>query len=257
MNGKCDGFESYTVPNPKPLPFPISFTQFPQIPGKSHLDPSLARPPLLASRLPSLTAFLTQTHRIFALLLSSLSSSLGLPSNASLANLHRENAPSPDIFRLLHYLPQPPSETGAPQAAHTDLGSLTLLFTKTPGLQVLPPHSCDWASVVPKPGCAIVNIGDGLTMLTGGLLHSCLHRVSPPAGRAMEERYSFAYLQRAENEVRMEALPGITSGPVNKGDVYTSREWLKKKFGMLRRKTWKEGIEGQKILTGRIEVPPA
>ena len=161
MNGKCDGFESYTVPNPKPLPFPISFTQFPQIPGKSHLDPSLARPPLLASRLPSLTAFLTQTHRIFALLLSSLSSSLGLPSNASLANLHRDNAPSPDILRLLHYLPQPPSETGAPQAAHTDLGSLTLLFTKTPGLQVLPPHSCDWASVVPKPGCAIVNIGDG------------------------------------------------------------------------------------------------
>ena len=94
-------------------------------------------------------------------------------------------------------------------------------------------------------------------MLTGGLLHSCFHRVSPPPGRAMEERYSFAYLQRAEDDVRMEAVPGIANGAVDDEEVYTSREWLERKFGMLRRKTWEEGIEGQKILTGRIEMPPA
>lgn len=146
------------------MPLCIPFTQLPQIPGKSHLDPSLARPQLLAKRLPSLTSFLAQTHQILALLLSSLSSSLGIPPHASLVNLHRIDVASPDILRLLHYLPQPSSETGAPQAAHTDLGSLTLLFTKTPGLQVLPPHSSDWAFVAPKPGCAVVNIGDGTSL---------------------------------------------------------------------------------------------
>ncbi len=54
----------------------------------------------------------------------------------------------------------------------------------------------------------------------------------------------------------MEALAG-TADLTEKGDeVYTSREWLEKKFDMLRRETWKEGTEGQKILTGRAELPP-
>ena len=96
----------------------------------------------------------------------------------------------------------------------------------------------------------------GLAMLTGGRFHSCLHRVGPPPGRAMEERYSFAYLQRAEDNVKMTVLPGTADPHEEMDEVYTSREWLEKKFGMLRRETWKEGAEGQKILTGRVEIPP-
>ena len=94
----------------------------------------------------------------------------------------------------------------------------------------------------------------GLTVLTGGLFHSCLHRVSPLPGVAMKERYSVAYLQRADDDVKLEALPGIGNEAVDGKDVYTSREWLEKKFGMLRRKTWKEGSEGQRILTGRDDA---
>ena len=87
--------------------------------------------------------------------------SLGLPSNASLTDLHRINVSSPDILRLLHYVAQPDSELGTPQVAHTDLGSLTLLFSKSPGLQIMSPKSKEWAFVDPKPNCAIVNVGDG------------------------------------------------------------------------------------------------
>ena len=142
----------------------MPFIEHLKIPGKTHLDFSLARPSLLTSRLPSIPPFYPQTHQTLALLLSSLSSSLKLPPNASLADLHRGDAPSPDILRLLHYIAQPVSNTGVPQTPHTDLGSLTLLFTKTPGLQVLLPHSTDWAFVVPKRGCAVVNIGDGMSL---------------------------------------------------------------------------------------------
>jgi isopenicillin N synthase-like dioxygenase len=110
--------------------------------------------------LSSLTGFFTQLHQVLDLLLSSLSSSLALPSD-SLAKLHRPVVPSTDILRLLHYYPQPASETGVPQAPHTDLGSLTLLFTKVPGLQILPSNSTEWEFVEPKPHCAVVNIGDG------------------------------------------------------------------------------------------------
>lgn len=70
----------------------------------------------------------------------------------------------------------------------------------------------------------------------------------------MEERYSFAYLQRAEDNVKMEPLPSFERDAAGQIEVYTSREWLEKKFGMLRRETWLEGRDGQKILTGRAET---
>lgn len=73
----------------------------------------------------------------------------------------------------------------------------------------------------------------------------------------MEERYSFAYLQRAEDDVRMEALPGLgRDAAAEKGEVLTSRQWLEKKFGMLRAETGEGGVEGQKVLTGRDDVFP-
>ena len=68
----------------------------------------------------------------------------------------------------------------------------------------------------------------------------------------MEERYSLAYLQRAEDCVKMKALPSLGLEICGDADeVYTSREWLEKKFGVLRRATWKEGPEGESVLTGR------
>ena len=201
------------------------------------------------------------THRVLDQLLRSLSSSLQLPPENALTNFHREQSPSPDIVRFLKYHAQPHNEQGYPQAPHTDLGSLTILFAHTPGLQVLRSASSDWAYVLPKPGHAIVNIGDGLTLLTNGLLRSCLHRVAPSKGLAMTERYSFAYLQRAEYEVKMTALTGSDIIPVKRGaaeteQVFTSREWLGKKFGMLRKETFKEGTEGSWVLTGRKEEVP-
>ena len=147
-----------------PIPLKVILAlliRFFQIPGKLHLGGPFPRPSVMLRYLPSLTIFLTQIHRILALLLSSLSSSLELPRHASFTEFHRVNASSPDILRLLHYPAQPHDEKGTPQAAHTDLGSLTLLFTKSLGLQVLPPDSTQWTFVVPKPDCAVINIGDG------------------------------------------------------------------------------------------------
>ena len=93
-------------------------------------------------------------------------------------------------------------------------------------------------------------------MLTGGLLHSCLHRVGPLPGQAMAERYSFAYLQRAEDDVKLAPLAGLNQDTTDTENVFTSREWLENKFGMLRAKTRKEGAEGRKILTGREGALP-
>ena len=97
-----------------------------------------------------------------------------------LKEFHSINQPSPCILRSLKYRSQPFDERGASGTPHIDLGSLTILFTKRPGLQVLMKGRDRWEDVEPRAGHAIVNIGDGISLLTNRLLHSSLQRVSPP-----------------------------------------------------------------------------
>lgn len=185
---------------------------------------------------------------------SNLSKTLSLPEDGKLENYHRPGVPSPDVIRLLKYHPQPIEERGASHTPHTDLGSLTFLFTRQPGLQVLAPNSDDWAWVQPMEGHAIINLGDGMSLLSNGLLHSCLHRVAPLPGRAAKTRYSFAYLMRAEDTTPMTALksPLIRAADPT-APIYTSGEWIARKFGALRLGTHKKGDEST-ILTGNKTV---
>lgn len=168
--------------------------------------------------------------------------------------------PSPDILRLLKYHSNSSLDC-VPQAPHTDLGSLTLVFSAVPGLQVLPAgveqkagsyKESDWRYVAPRPGHAIVVIGDSVTMMTNGLLKSALHRVGPIAGCAMPERYSMAYLMRPEDETLLCPLksPLIPRGTGTSRDeeTVTSGTWMRKKFGALRGKQDKENLD--EILAG-------
>lgn len=85
--------------------------------------------------------------------------------------------------------------------AHTDFGSLTLLFQRPsqPGLEIQNPDST-WSPVaVYPPGTEddpfppiVINIGDLLSYWTNGLMKSTMHRVKIPRNRT-EDRYSIAY----------------------------------------------------------------
>lgn len=137
-----------------------------------------------------------------------------------------------------------------PQTAHTDMGSLTFLFTNSPGLQIQRAGSSEWLHVLPKTGHPIVNLGDAMKILSNSELQSVLHRVvSVPGGRA-EDRYSFAYLMRPEPSTLMAPLPGLgdTDGKsyhvpglghadeksYNGEPVRTCEEWVTMKFRALR-----------------------
>lgn len=173
---------------------------------------------------------------------TSLSTALGFAPGTGFEAFHRPGVPAPDMLRLLKYSRQPAEDRGAPQNPHTDLGSLTVLFTQTPGLQRLRPRRGSedepaWEFVAPRDGCAIVNVGDGMVALTNGLLHSCLHRVVPMPGRRMEERYSFAWMARAEDATIMTGLKGGSLPEIGRAgkEIVTSGEWLRRKFVTLRR----------------------
>ncbi|KAL9082734.1 MAG: hypothetical protein Q9165_008802 [Trypethelium subeluteriae] len=238
IGGKKDGFESWAD-------------------GVMALgDEPFSRPPKMDEDMSLLGEYFSKMLTATGAIHSSLSRALKLPVGQRFEDFHRPDQPSPCLLRLLKYHPQPIDERGPPQTPHTDLGSLTILFTKQPGLQVLPKGAQEWTFVEPKVGHAIVNIGDGMSMMTNGLFQSCLHRVSPLPDQCMQTRYSMAYLQRAEAHTR---LTGIESPDIpaadNSNEIMTSGEWLNKKFGMLRAKTHVN--DETWILTGRKNGLPA
>ncbi|KAF8469335.1 hypothetical protein JB92DRAFT_2838494 [Gautieria morchelliformis] len=79
------------------------------------------------------------------------------------------------------------------QNKHTDIGSLTLLFSNQWGLQAVTPE--------PRPGHTIINVGDSLRFLSGKRLMSCLHHVMP--FKPTEHRYSIACFLRPEGAVEL------------------------------------------------------
>ncbi|KAL9612472.1 MAG: hypothetical protein Q9167_002944 [Letrouitia subvulpina] len=244
-----DGFESYALPKDGILSLTSSDFQ---------------RPEIVTKYLPSLRIFTAAVAEAAQTIFSALTELLNLPQDSpTLQSLHRSrNVCNSDIIRLLKYRQLSPSEQGAPHIAHTDIGSLTFLFTKQPGLQVQRSASNQseteegWEWIAPAPlGSAIVNLGDGLSMLSGGYLKSCLHRVVPFPGK-VEARYSFAYMLRAENEVLMRDLrnpPAV--GSKAESELLTSAEWFEMKYRILRGATWTK--EQNWMLAGGKEAAAA
>jgi isopenicillin N synthase-like dioxygenase len=140
---------------------------------------------------------------------------------------------------------------------HTDFGSLTILFNRLGGLQILPPPSLtlagkepQWTYVKPLRGHCIINLGDAMTKFTGGVLRSNIHRVvSPPGEQAKETRYSVVYFARPEDEVILRRLESsvIPKGD-NEGEAMNSKEWIKLQAMRLRKDTTEKSEEERKRL---------
>ncbi|KAH3662174.1 hypothetical protein OGAPHI_005422 [Ogataea philodendri] len=124
-------------------------------------------------------------------------------------------------LRLLHYPPtkQVELETGEKEriGAHTDFGTLTMLFQdSTGGLEIEDPHSKDrFVPGHPIPGTVVVNIGDLLMRWSNNRLKSTLHRVRAPPGTAQsgisKARYSIPYFVNPNRDVAISCLPGCWS----------------------------------------------
>jgi isopenicillin N synthase-like dioxygenase len=114
------------------------------------------------------------------------------------------------ILRLLHYPPQenPPPKGTVRAGAHEDINVITLLLgAEEAGLQALH-RSGEWLDVNPPAGSLVINCGDMLQRLTGGVLPSTTHRVlNPSPERARFPRYSTPFFLHFNQDVMIEALP--------------------------------------------------
>ena len=151
-------------------------------------------------------SFISLCHFVNKTMLTTLSDILNLKDNASFLECHRNDKPSNTTLVLLHY-PKQGLQEGMGHNKHTDIGTLTLLFTEQWGLQLQQrPGSDEWQFVAPREGHAIVNVGDSLRFLSEKKFNSCLHRVIPVTSN--EDRYSIAYFLRPENEARFKDIEG-------------------------------------------------
>ena len=143
-------------------------------------------------------------------------------------------------------------DTDVRAGAHSDYGSLTLLFQRPgqPGLEIRPPDDDEkWLPVPVFPDGyddslppILVNIGDLMTYWTEGLLRSTVHRVIfPKDTKASVDRYSIAFFCHPKDDAKLVPVPSqrvrehrdrMSNGEQSTGDgrAITAKEHLLKRL---------------------------
>ncbi|KND92420.1 Gibberellin 20 oxidase 4 [Tolypocladium ophioglossoides CBS 100239] len=188
-------------------------------------------------------AYLAQANTIARQLLASLATAMRLPPAERFETFHQTSEDSNSVLVLLRYPYDPPAQQSKSVGhnKHTDIGSITVLFTDQWGLQVMAADSQQWEFVAPRPGCAIINVGDSLRFLSQKKLRSCLHRVVPVDGQT-SDRYTIAYFLRPDNRVSF-----IDSN----GELVTAEHWHDVKYEVFR--ATHEEQRRDTVLTGGLE----
>ncbi|GME57722.1 Isopenicillin N synthase [Neofusicoccum parvum] len=165
-------------------------------------------------------------------ILRALALGIGLDNEDFLLKFHNGHN---NQLRLLHYPPvekeKLESNSMARMPAHTDWGSITMLFQDDcGGLQVEDPHNAGkFVEAVPIKNAIIMNVGDLLMRWSNDYLKSTLHRVTLPPlqpelvdGKAMTRaRYSIPYFVSPDPSAVIECLPACADeqNPVKYGPV--------------------------------------
>ncbi|KAF2716678.1 Clavaminate synthase-like protein [Polychaeton citri CBS 116435] len=193
------------------------------------------------------TDYIRCAHETGMLILRVIAQGLGVDPE-ELMKRHRINELAGDHVRITRGPPREKEEMPEIQTpSHTDFGTITLLMNWLGGLQVWSNSSRSatlndgqptdtsgtWLWVKPKPGCAIINLGDAAVKFSNGVLCSGRHRVIPsPGTQGKWPRYSVVYFVRPEDACPMQVLKGsgIPEGGEAENEkgkpVLTAKEWI-------------------------------
>ncbi|KZL74815.1 clavaminate synthase-like protein [Colletotrichum tofieldiae] len=116
-----------------------------------------------------------------------------------------------EYLRYLLYNPRPADETVQSRdlwlEGHTDWGSFTFQFSQPISALQMRLTSGEWKWVKYTPGVLVVNVGEALELLTGGLFRATVHRVvKPPNDQEREKRLGIIYFARPIDGQKLEAL---------------------------------------------------
>ncbi|KAL4886895.1 hypothetical protein BJY04DRAFT_204547 [Aspergillus karnatakaensis] len=173
---------------------------------------------------PTFSSFFQSCYRAELKILEAISIGVGLPAQ-TLSDLHADQT---NELRLTHYpeVARADFTHSTRIAAHTDFGTITLLFQDgVGGLQMEVPPGSECFVDVPcgeRSSECIVNVGDCLSKWTG--LHSARHRVHLPGRMTAESvpaRFSIAYFAKPDRNVLLRPL---LPGSANQDEQYMTAD---------------------------------
>ncbi|TFK45773.1 Clavaminate synthase-like protein [Heliocybe sulcata] len=171
-------------------------------------------PEALRPFLPEIEAFLEHCHvNILHSILRLLALGLEMPEE-TLVNTHKYNAQTESWLRLMKYYPKSEEEEEKTEnvwlKGHTDVGSVTILWSQpVAALQVRSPEG-RWKWVRHIDNALVINIGDALEFLSGGLYKATIHRVvQPPPSQRGYTKLSVIYFAFLDNDVVLKPLEEI------------------------------------------------
>jgi isopenicillin N synthase-like dioxygenase len=177
------------------------------IPSNSH-EPFH---PFLRQFQPEIDDFSRRSVDVASKVLTLFSIILELPEDY-FSRQHLYDSQSEDHLRYMVYHPRSAVDDAKVQntwsRAHTDFGSLTLLWSQdVAGLQLKTPAG-GWKYVPPVANGIICNVGDTLNFWSAGYLKSTTHRVVRlPEDQAHIHRLGLFYFLRPENDVDIKPAP--------------------------------------------------
>lgn len=134
-------------------------------------------------------------------------------------------------MRLLHYPPaevQSEGQLGA--GAHTDYGTLTVLFQDSAGGLEVQNLEGKWVPAPPIPGTVVINTGDLIARWSNDFFKLTPHRVVPSPSARQNGRQSIAFFSDPDPEVIIETFPSCVSaenpakyGPITAGEHVQER----------------------------------
>ncbi|PKY04607.1 putative gibberellin 3-beta hydroxylase [Aspergillus campestris IBT 28561] len=221
VKGKKDGWEGIIL-----MEHPLA-----QIPPE---DP-MPGPPVIQNARGLIEATQDQLGEMSRAIVDSLSRSLHMTGDQSLGRHHRKGCPAPTDLEILKYLPYVPGSEKVGHIPHTDLGSVSMVFSDVGGLQVFHPLRKEWMFVPPRPGHAVCNLGDAMEFLSGNVLRSSLHRVIPYTQDPGKIKLSIIHFLRPSEHTKIVSPDG--------------KEWTVAEWNTMKHKLLHEGGEMQKNLS--------
>ena len=124
---------------------------------------------------------------------------------------------------------QAPADGQIRRGAHTDYGSLTVLYQDdNPGGLQVELNDGSWADVPHLPGSFVVNLGDLMAAWTNGRWASTMHRgINPEPGVQPTSRMSVAFFHQPDYDAEIRCIPTCTNvDQPPRHEPVTSGEWV-------------------------------
>ncbi|KAJ7100466.1 hypothetical protein C8R44DRAFT_843440 [Mycena epipterygia] len=203
---------------------------------QNSIDPVTRHPEALQPYVGEIKAFLKETReKVLRRILSLVDAVLGL-REGYLWSLHETNEgeTGDDLLRYMIYDPLTEEESaktnGVMLNGHTDFNSLsTLISQPISALQVLMPDNV-WRYVKHKDGALVINIGDQLSFMSGGILKGTIHRVvRPPADQVHLRRLGVFHFAHFLRDIPLDLLPSEKvhkeGHKIFENEVPTTNQW--------------------------------